>query len=132
MSPSWPDLGDFTDQAEAYARSRPGYPQQLVDRLMPLVGVGEGDAVADIGAGTGLFTRVLAGCGLQVTAVEPNDAMRNRADTIQGVAWRAGSFEDAPLPAGSQKWITSAQAFHWADPVRALPECRGYWPLAGI
>lgn len=114
--------GDFTAQAEAYARARPGYPLEMVDRLVAAAGVGPGDAVADLGAGTGLFTALLAGRRLRVTAIEPNAAMRAHAPPLPGVEWVDGSFEATGLAAASQRWAVAAQAFHWADPARALPE----------
>lgn len=114
--------GDFTDQADAYSRARPGYPETLVEELVAAAGVRPGDAVADVGAGTGLFTAPLAARGLAVTAIEPVEAMRLRAPALPGVVWRGGSFEETGLPAGSVRWIVAAQAFHWADPPRALPE----------
>ncbi|HEY8427370.1 MAG TPA: methyltransferase domain-containing protein, partial [Sandaracinaceae bacterium] len=79
--------GDFTEQAGAYARARPGYPDALVDRLAARAGVRAGDPVADVGAGTGLFTRALAARGFAVTAVEPNAAMRAKAPALPGARW---------------------------------------------
>ena len=120
-----PDLtrrGDFTPQASAYSRARPGYPPEIVDRLVAAAGVQPGDAVADLGAGTGIFTALLAARGLRVAAVEPNAAMRAQAPEIPGVAWVDGSFESTGLDDASQRWVVAAQAFHWADPPRALPE----------
>lgn len=114
--------GDFTPQADAYARARPGYPPELLELLLELLDVGPGAAVADIGAGTGLFTAELARHGLRVTAIEPNAAMRARAPALDGVEWHNGTFEKTHLADGSQSWIVAAQAFHWADPERALPE----------
>lgn len=114
--------GDFSAQAEAYARARPGYPERLVDALVAEAGVRAGDPVADLGAGTGLFTALLAARGLAVVAVEPVEAMRRRAPALPGVAWRDGTFESTGLPAASMTWAVVAQAFHWADPPRALPE----------
>jgi SAM-dependent methyltransferase len=114
--------GDFTAQASAYGRARPGYPAEMVDRLVTAAGVAAGDPVADIGAGTGLFTALLVERGLRVAAVEPNVAMRAQAPPIDGVEWLDGSFEATGLPTASQRWAVAAQAFHWADPPRALPE----------
>jgi len=114
--------GDFTAQASAYARARPGYPTEIVDRLIADAGVKAGDPVADIGAGTGLFTALLAARGLRVAAVEPNAPMREQAPEIPGVVWSDGTFESTGLAAASQRWVVGAQAFHWADPPRALPE----------
>jgi SAM-dependent methyltransferase len=117
-------LGDFSEQAEAYARARPGYPAELLDALVLRVGAAAGDAVADLGAGTGLLTELLAARGFQVAAVEPNEAMRRQAKPLAGVRWIDGTFEATGLPAASQRWAVAAQAFHWADPPRALPEVR--------
>ena len=126
--------GDFTEQAGVYARARPGYPRPFVDELVAAAGVARGDAVVEvpvveipvveIGAGTGLFTRELAGRGLAVTALEPNAAMRAGIPALDGVRAAAGAFEDTGLAGASQAWAVAAQAFHWADPARALPELR--------
>lgn len=116
--------GDFSAQAQSYAAARPGYPPVLVGRLCQRAGVIPGDPVADIGAGTGIFTALLAERGLRVTAVEPNAEMRAEASAMANVAWLEGTFEELNLPDQSQAWVTAAQAFHWADPVRALPRIR--------
>jgi SAM-dependent methyltransferase len=115
-------LGDFTAQATAYARARPTYPAKLLDLLIDDAGVVAGDPVADFGAGTGIFTQLLVDRGLHVSAIEPNQPMRERASV--SAVWLDGTFEASGLPNESQCWAVAAQAFHWADPVRALPEIR--------
>jgi SAM-dependent methyltransferase len=122
--PSTTTLGNFSGQADAYARARPGYPDEIVERLLKRSGIATGDCIAELGAGTGLFTASLVDRGLRVIAVEPNAAMRERAPTLPGVEWRDGSFEHCPLGDGEVAWVVAAQAFHWADPARALPELR--------
>ncbi|MBE7448080.1 MAG: class I SAM-dependent methyltransferase [Kofleriaceae bacterium] len=114
-------LGDFARQAQAYA-ARPTYPEALLDRLLVAAGVAAGDRVADLGAGTGLFTRMLAERRLLVEAVEPSQPMRAQAASHPCVRWRRGTFEATGLDDRSVRWVTAAQAFHWADPARALPE----------
>ena len=116
-------IGDFSQQAEAYRRARPTYPAELLDQLIADAGLAGGDAVADFGAGTGIFTRLLVERGLNVTALEPNAEMRGRHD-VPGARWLDGSFETSGLDTASQRWAVAAQAFHWADPPRALPELR--------
>ena len=65
-------LGNPFDYAtQEYAQVRPSYPLEAVDML--IAGATE---VADIGAGTGKMTRLLAKRGLHVSAVEPAAAMR--------------------------------------------------------
>lgn len=123
--------GDFTPQAPTYAASRPTYPEALLDELIAHVQVRPGEAVADIGAGTGLFTQALARRGFAVTAIEPNAAMREHAPPMPGVRWVDGTFETTTLDDRSQRWVTAAQAFHWADAARTLPELRRVLAPAG-
>ena len=79
--------------------------------------------VLDLGAGTGKFTRSLVARGLDVIAVEPDDVMRaTLADALPSVRTVKGTAEAIPLPDASVDVITAAQAWHWVDQARALPE----------
>lgn len=117
------ELGDFSAQAESYRASRPTYPDSLIDSLVADAGIAARDAVVDFGAGTGILTRLLVRRGFAVTAVEPNEQMRIQAE-VPEARWINGTFENSTLPDASQRWAVAAQAFHWADPKRALPEIR--------
>jgi SAM-dependent methyltransferase len=109
----------FAEVADAYERGRPEYPVEAVRWLV-------GDApvdVVDVGAGTGKLTRALVGLGHRLTAVEPLDEMRARLEiAVPEARALAGSAEAIPLPEASADVVTSAQAFHWFDHSRALPE----------
>ncbi len=104
----------FTKEAQAYARGRPDYPAASADWLTDALGLGPGRTVADIGAGTGKFTRWLLATGANVIAVEPIDAMRVQLEaelpTVQALA---GTAQQVPLPGASLDAIVCAQAFHW-------------------
>jgi len=115
-------LGDFTRQAASYDQGRPRYPDSLVDALLEHVRPRPGDPVADLGAGTGIFSRQLADRGFAVTAIEPNPTMRDAAAPHPRVRWGDGMFEATGLADRSQRWLTAAQSFHWANTARALPE----------
>ncbi|MGH9143936.1 MAG: class I SAM-dependent methyltransferase, partial [Vicinamibacterales bacterium] len=56
----------FHDRAEDYAKYRPGYPVDAVDAL--LKGLPGPATAADIGAGTGILSRLLAQRGVHVWA----------------------------------------------------------------
>jgi ubiquinone/menaquinone biosynthesis C-methylase UbiE len=119
--------GDFTGLASNYDRFRPGYAPQVATAILNYTGrkAGSLDA-ADIGAGTGIWTRMLASLGLHsVVAVEPNDDMRAQGmDTSRGmnIAWRKGSAEHTGLPTGSADLVSMASSLHWADFDKACDE----------
>ena len=73
-------LQRFSDRVADYVRYRPGYPPELMRHLAARTGLGPGDAAADIGSGTGIFTRLLLEAGAEVFAVEPNADMRAAAE----------------------------------------------------
>ncbi len=109
----------FGGAAQAYERGRPAYPAAALDWLLPAGAA----RVLDLGAGTGKLTRMLAARGLDVVAVEPSEGMRAElARRSQGVAVLAGSAEAIPLDAGAVDAVLVAQAWHWVDPARAVPE----------
>jgi SAM-dependent methyltransferase len=103
----------FHDRAKDYARYRPGYPADAVDAL--LQGLPRECTVADVGAGTGILSRLLAARGAYVLAVEPNAAMRAAATPHPDVQWSDGTAEATGLSNASVDLVTVAQAFHWVD-----------------
>lgn len=109
----------FTATVEAYAAHRPDYPVALLDWLEAAVG---GRTAVDLGAGTGIFTRMLAARGWDVVGVEPNEAMRAAANEAGGARYVAGSAEASGLPDDAAALVIGAQAFHWFRLDAALPE----------
>ncbi|GAA3960215.1 class I SAM-dependent methyltransferase [Actinoplanes auranticolor] len=105
--------------AAVYERGRPPYPAEALDWLLP-AGAGQ---VVDLGAGTGKLTRQIRDRGLHVTAVEPSDGMRAELGRVlPDVPALAGSAEAIPLSDHSADAVLCAQAWHWVDPERAVPE----------
>jgi SAM-dependent methyltransferase len=109
----------FGTVAERYDRYRPTYASEalvwaLGDR--PL-------RVADLGAGTGILSRLLQRLGHQVIAVEPDGHMRARLAAVSpGIAVLAGTAEQIPLADRSVDAVVAGQAYHWFDTGRAHPE----------
>jgi SAM-dependent methyltransferase len=109
----------FGAAAAVYERGRPPYPPEAVDWLLG----GAGRRVLDLGAGTGKLTRQLLARGLDVTAVEPSGGMREQlAAVVPGAPALAGTAESIPLPDESMDAVVVAQAWHWVDTRRAVPE----------
>ena len=116
--------GRFSDRARAYAENRPGYPPEAIDALLDGLGPPEKLAIADIGAGTGIASRLLAGRGATVFAVEPNHSMTEQAEPDPRIEWIDGTAEDTRLPDRSVDVAAAFQAFHWFDPQAAIAEFR--------
>jgi SAM-dependent methyltransferase len=120
----------FGPAASIYERGRPPYPDEALDWLLPAAAGRTGPAgsppalrVLDLGAGTGKLTRQLAARGLDVVAVDPSEGMLAELNrVVPGVPTVNGSAEDVPLPDGSVDVVLMAQAWHWVDPDRAVPE----------
>ena len=112
----------FGDAAAAYARARPGYPDDAVGFCVAGAR-GPGTRVLDLGAGTGKATAALVARDLDVVAVEPSTRMLAQLRAaLPGVQAHEGTAEATGLPAGSVDAVVVAQAWHWVDPVRAVPE----------
>ena len=114
----------FGSVAAAYAEHRPGYPVAAVRWCVAPVGRDIGSLrVLDLGAGTGKLTALLAELGAEVTAVEPDSAMREElARQLSSARALAGSAEQIPLPDASVDAVLCGQSMHWFDLSRALPE----------
>lgn len=126
MSRSNVKHGDFTGLAENYSKYRPGYSTTVRDALLGLLGrpATEMD-VADVGAGTGIWTRLLKENARRVVAVEPNEEMRRQgiADCAGlDIEFFAGDAEQTSLETESVDMVTMASSFHWADFEKSLAE----------
>jgi SAM-dependent methyltransferase len=117
----------FTNRAANYAAYRPKYPAAIVEFMRAELGLSRSSVVADVGAGTGIWTQMLLQAGCQsVFAVEPNDAMRAEAENSLGgfpnFKSIGGAAEATTLPAASVDFVTAAQAFHWFEAMPAREE----------
>jgi SAM-dependent methyltransferase len=93
-----------------------------VDAVDWLVGE-EPRRVLELGAGTGKLTRTLVELGHDVLATDPDAAMLEVLDReVPGVPSLVGSAEDLDVPSQTVDAVVVAEAFHWFDPERALPE----------
>lgn len=118
----------FTGRADAYRRSRPGYPVEVIDLLAREAGWTPASVVADIGSGTGISSAFFVERGNTVHGVEPNADMRQAAEAwLAGEpGWRsvAGTAEHTTLGDASVDLIVCATSFHWFDRAAAHAEFR--------
>lgn len=113
-------LGDYTGLSKTYSKFRPGYSETILTSLLSMLNkpVQNIDFV-DVGAGTGIWTRMMANRGCKsVVAIEPNDEMRQCGEKDSegfSIVWRKGSGEQTGLENGSCDLLTMASSFHWVD-----------------
>ncbi|MFE2745609.1 class I SAM-dependent methyltransferase [Streptomyces scopuliridis] len=114
----------FDAVADQYDAARPGYPPALFDAIEELTGRPlNGSRVIDVGAGTGIATRLLRARGALVTAVEPGPRMAARLHrAAPDVPLVRGLGDALPLADGCADLLTYAQSWHWTDPACSVPE----------
>lgn len=116
----------YSSKTEDYARYRPSFPVEIIEFLYSNNIIHDYSVIADIGSGTGRFTRLLLEKGNIVYGVEQNDEMRAKAEELlskfSNFISIAGSAEKTGLDHKTFDIITIAQAFHWFDKERCLLE----------
>ena len=128
MTDSFDATERFGGRAELYAAYRPAYPEEMVAFLIDSFGLHPGDAVADLGSGTGILSEPFLDRGLRVFGVEPNGDMRAVAESrlkAHGEFHSVdGPAEATTLDTASVDLVVVGQAFHWFDPARVCVEIR--------
>src|SRR5690606_9755039 len=118
----------FSQRADLYDQFRPHYPEELATFLRERLGADIHYTVAEIAAGTGIFTEQIAKWGNTVFVVEPNRSMRRlarqRLSQFEKCIFLDGTAEETGLPDRSVDMVVSAQAFHWFDLTRTKAEFR--------
>ena len=115
----------FDGKVEAYSIGRPTYPKEILKIIANLVN-GEESRIADIGAGTGLLTKMLSELNCHVIAIEPDENMlqecRQYCFNLKNIDFLHTTAEYTTLNHNSIDLITIAQAFHWFDKTRCKQE----------
>lgn len=119
-------LGSFQGKAQIYAKYRPQYSKEYSNFLKETLGLSDNSIVADVGAGTGIHTKLIAEITNNIFAVEPDKDMFNELETRfsnnKNINLLQKPAEDTGLPDGSVDYITVAQAFHLFDRKKSLSE----------
>lgn len=118
---------DYTELAVAYLK-RPDYAQSAIDEMLKTANIKKGDTVCDVGAGAAHLTLKLAEYGLNVCAVEPNDAMRSngikRTKQYDNVSWSEGVGEQTGMRDRQFDMVTFGSSFNVCDRQKTLVEVK--------
>lgn len=116
----------FSSRVENYAKYRPGYPSGVLEILRSNCGLTKKSVITDVGSGTGLLSEIFLKNGNAVFGIEPNELMRERAESLlkgfPNFTSVAATAENTTLPGRSIDFITAGQAFHWFDRPAAKQE----------
>jgi len=120
------------DGLQLYDRARPSYPADCLSYIRRMISDRDKLNVAEIGSGTGIFTRALlahpawGNSVAEIKAVDPNENMRAffiGAVKDARVSVASGTFQNTGIQNEWADVIVIAQAFHWCvDYERALRE----------
>lgn len=122
----------FDRGVDSYENGRPEYPADAVEFLLQKLKIQAGSVLLDLGAGTGKFTRLCRHSGARILAVEPVFGMRKKFESLSpDIPILPGTAEEIPIESQSVDAVIVAQAFHWFDGLRALPEIHRVLKLNG-
>src|ERR687890_859622 len=97
--------------AERYDRTRPHYPDALVNRVVQSC---PGAELLDVGIGTGIEARQFQAAGCEVLGVEPDARMADFARR-GGVEVEVATFEAWDPKGRSFDAVVTGQSWHWVD-----------------
>jgi SAM-dependent methyltransferase len=103
----------FGDDAGRYDRARPGYPADLVARI---IAASPGPDVLDVGCGTGISARLFQAAGCRVLGIDPDPRMAALARAA-GTEVEVATLEDWDPAGRTFDAVIAAQAWHWVDPM---------------
>ncbi|MER5869317.1 class I SAM-dependent methyltransferase [Streptomyces sp. NPDC002044] len=103
----------YDQMAEQYDRSRPSYPDDVIDEI--LGDVSEELSVLDVGSGTGIASRQMKSRGADVIGLDMSTGMSAVAEQ-HGIVTELAPFETWDSAGRTFDRVTCAQAWHWMDP----------------
>jgi SAM-dependent methyltransferase len=115
----------FKGAVAFYERYRLAFPDRLIGRVAGLVGLKPGDAVLDLGCGTGMLAVPFAQAGMAVTAMDPDEGMLAAAGAMAQrakveITFQPGGSHDLTPQMGPFRLAVIGRAFHWMDRATTL------------
>jgi len=107
----------YEPAAEAYARTRPAYPQALIQEVSERAGLRPGSRILELGCGPATATVAFAQAGASMLCLEPNPAFcelaRRACLAYPAVEILPTSLEEWPQETDGFDAVLAATSFHW-------------------
>ncbi len=107
----------YSTAAEAYNKTRPHYPQTLINRVIELTQLPPNAKILEIGCGPGIATIAFAKLGFSVVCIEPNQEFcqiaRQNCAAYSKVEIINTSFEEWEVETGKFDAVLAATSIHW-------------------
>ena len=113
----------FADRAAIYAKARPSYPEAAIEFLLARA-PRRPACIVDVGAGTGIATRLLAAANGRAIGIDPGIEMLRSGVPDSRVALAVGRAESLPIRDHRVDLLTAFNAFHWFQPEVFFAEAR--------
>jgi ubiquinone/menaquinone biosynthesis C-methylase UbiE len=101
----------YDNIGSGYTKHRCAEPR-IVETLVDLLALSPPATLADVGAGTGNYSRAMADVGFHIQAIEPSAIMHSQAPLHSSVHWHYGTAEHIPLPDDSVDGVFCILASH--------------------
>ena len=106
--------------AEAYNKTRPRYPKQLIDRAVELAKLTPNAKILELGCGPGIATVEFAKLGFSMVSLEPSpeacELARENCAQYPNVEIQNTTFEEWELGTNKFDAVIAATSFHWISP----------------
>lgn len=110
----------YSEVADAYNKTRPRYPQAIIDRAIELAELPPSANILEIGCGPGIATVPFAELGFSMLCLEPSQSAfqlaRQNCAAYPSVRIQNLTFEEWELEPEKFNAVLAATSFHWVSP----------------
>lgn len=107
----------YSNAADAYNRTRPRYPQEIISRVLELAELSADTNILELGCGPGTATTSFAKLGFSMTCLEPSpeacEIVRQNCTNYPNVEIINTTFEEWELINSTYDAVLAATSFHW-------------------
>ncbi len=107
----------YSPAADAYNKARPGYPKNLIHRVVEVARLSSNSKILEVGCGPGTATVAFAQLGCSMVCLEPNPDFchlaQQNCEPYPNVEIRNTSFEEWTPETEKFDAVLAASAFHW-------------------